>query len=89
MSVYTLNIRPKRQATFPASLLEKVGVTVGDDLVAEIQGKEIVLKPKKKIAMDLLSEIQKIVRESGVPEEELQKAAQQDRKKWAQKYVSS
>lgn len=89
MSDYTLNIRPKRQATFPAELLAKVGVTVGDQLLAEISGQKIVLRPKKQIALDALVEIQRIIKESGVPEEKLQKAAQEDRKKWAQKYVSS
>ncbi len=89
MSNYTLNIRPKRQATFPAELLAKVGVAVGDQLVAEVSDSKILLKPKKQVALDALKEIQRIIKESGVPEEELQRAAQKDREKWAQKYASS
>ena len=89
MSNYTLNIRPKRQATFPAELLAKIGVSVGDEIIAEVSGKQIVLKPKKKVALDALLEIQRIIRESGVSEAEMQKAAAEDRKKWARKYYAS
>lgn len=86
MSVYTINIRPKRQATFPALLLEKMGVSVGDELSAEIEKEQIILKPKKKILLDALSEIQRLIKKSGVSESELQKSAREDRKRWARKY---
>ncbi len=87
MQTYTIDIRPRRQATFPQELLKEVGIDVGDKLVAEIRDKQIILKPRKQVFLDALKEIQRIVKASGVTEEELQKAAQLDRKRWAaQKY---
>ncbi len=86
---YTLHIRPKRQATFPASLLAKIGVSIGDELIAEVSDKQIILKPKRKIFLDALSEIQAIIKNSGVSQRELQKSAVEERKKWAAKYDAS
>lgn len=87
MQTYTIDIRPRRQATLPRELLKEVGIDVGDKLVAEIKNKQIILKPRKQFFLDTLAEIQRIVKASGVPEAELQDTAQQDRKKWAaQKY---
>lgn len=89
MSIYTLNIRPKRQITLPASLLVKIGASIGDELIAEIYDRQAVLKPKKKIFLDALCEIQAVIINSGVSEAELQKSAIQDRKKWSAKYDAS
>ena len=72
MKTYTLNIRPKRQATFPATLLQEVGLKVGDKLTAQVKDNEIILKPQKQVALDALKEIQRLVKESGVPEKEMQ-----------------
>lgn len=73
MQTYTIDIRPRRQTTFPRSLLEAIGADVGDQLTATIKNDEIVLKPKKRIAMDAFSALQKAFQESGIPEEEMQK----------------
>ncbi|OGK26677.1 hypothetical protein A2954_01170 [Candidatus Roizmanbacteria bacterium RIFCSPLOWO2_01_FULL_37_12] len=72
MKTFTLNIRPKRQATFPETLLQEVGLKVGDKLTAQVKNNEIVLKPQKQVALDALKEIQRLVKESGVSEKEMQ-----------------
>lgn len=82
MSDYTLNIRPKRQATFPAGLLAKVGVTVGDQLLAEVSDKKIVLMPKKQIALDALKAIQKAFQESGISEKEMLESLNREREEY-------
>lgn len=88
MQTYTIDIRPRRQATFPKALLKELDLDVGDKLEAKTDGKKIILKAKRQMALDALKEIQRIVKESGVPEKELQEAAINDRKKWAQKYAA-
>lgn len=85
MSNYTLNIRPKRQATFPAELLAKVGMTIGDQFLAEVSDKKIVLKPKKQIALDALKEIQKAFRESGISEKEMLESLKKEREEYVRK----
>lgn len=85
---YSLIIRPKRQTTFPNELLQKYDIGVGDSLVATDTGEGILLKPKKKIFLNALDEIQKIVKDSGILEEEMQRAAKEDRQNWAKSYGS-
>lgn len=85
MQTYTIDIRPRRQATFPKSLLKELGVDVGDKLEAEIKDKKIVLKPKKQVFLDALKEIQKAFKESGIPEKEFQDAIIRDREEEARK----
>jgi antitoxin component of MazEF toxin-antitoxin module len=72
MKTFTLNIRPKRQATFQETLLQEVGLKVGDKLTAQVKNNEIVLKPQKQVALNALKEIQRLVKESGVSEKEMQ-----------------
>ncbi len=72
MQTYTIDIRPKRQATFPRALLEEVGANVGDKLEAKVDGKQIIIKPKKQVFLDALKEIQKAFKESGISEKEMQ-----------------
>jgi len=71
MQTYTVNIRPKRQATFPKTLLEELGVNVGDSFNAYVDENSLVLKPKKQIALDALAELQKAVQESGISKKEM------------------
>lgn len=71
MTINTLSIRPRRQATFPKSILSELGVGVGDTLEIEVDGGRAVITPRKKIALDALEEIQKIFKESGISEEEM------------------
>lgn len=72
MQTYTIDIRPRRQATLPRELLKEVGIDVGDKLVAEIKNKQIILKPRKQVFMDALKALQKAFQESGIPEKEMQ-----------------
>ena len=71
MQTYTINIRPRRQATFPTKLLEELGVSVGDDFEAYAEDKKLILKPKKQIALEAFKELQNAVQESGVTEKEM------------------
>lgn len=89
MQTYTIDIRPRRQATFPKPLLETLGVGVGDMLVAETNNNTVTLKPRKRQFLDLLKEIQRIVKESGVPESELQQAARAYRRAKAREFYGS
>lgn len=88
MQTYTIDIRPRRQTTIPRKLLEEMGIGVGDKVVAKVKNKKLIMEPKKQVFLDALVEIQRIVKESGVSEKELQESAQDDRKKWAQKYAA-
>lgn len=72
MQTYTIDIRPRRQATFPRKLLEELGIGEGDSLVAKVKEKKIILKPKKQIALDAFKELQRAFQESGVSEKEMQ-----------------
>ncbi|OGM73807.1 hypothetical protein A3H19_00485 [Candidatus Woesebacteria bacterium RIFCSPLOWO2_12_FULL_39_9] len=77
---YSLTIRPKRQVTLPNEILKQLGITVGDSVEIKVEGKKAVLKPKKQIALEALKEIQRIVRESGISEKEMQENARRIRK---------
>lgn len=70
---YNIQIRPKRQATLPSSLLVNLGVDVGDSLLVKVEGKKATITPKKEVALNALNEIQKAFSKSGVPEKSLQK----------------
>lgn len=73
MDSYTIDIRPRRQTTLPSVLLDTLGLTVGDSLVATIGEDEIVLRPKKRVALDALVQLQKAVKSTKVNQETLQK----------------
>lgn len=83
--IATISIRPRRQITLPAQFLQAVGATVGDQLEADIKDNQIILKTRKKIFLDALAEIQKAIKESGIPEKELQQTARKQREQWAKK----
>lgn len=72
MQSFMIDIRQRRQATFPASLLDALGISQGDAIEIEVVGKQAILRPKKQIALDALSEIQELFKYSGVAEKELQ-----------------
>lgn len=69
---FTIDIRSKRQATFPSQLLKLMGINVGDQLEITVAGQQAVIKPKKQIALEALRAIQAAFRESGVSQKELQ-----------------
>lgn len=71
---FTIDIRTRRQATFPEELLRVMGVTVGDQLEVTVKDKQAVIKPKKQIALEALTAIQKAFKESGVTLSQLEKS---------------
>lgn len=80
-----LNIRQRRQVTFPEPLLNLVGANVGDNLVAEVSNKQIILKPQKQTALDAFKVLQEAFQQSGIPESEFQEAVRKDREEYARK----
>ena len=72
-------VRPKRQVTIPREICDQLGIEPGD--VLELVVEESVLKamPRKRIALDALSEIQETFQRYGISEEELQKEARKTR----------
>ena len=85
MQTYTIDIRQRRQTTLPRQLLEEVGIDVGDKLEAKAEGKKIILKPKKQIALDAFKALQKAFQESGIPESEFQESIKKDREEYVRK----
>ena len=71
---FTIDIRTRRQATFPAELLRLMGVSVGDQLEITIKDKQAVIKPKKQIALEALNAIQKAFIDSGISLSQLEKS---------------
>lgn len=88
MQTYTIDIRPRRQTTIPKALLEKVGAKVGDQFMATVKKNEIVLKAKRQFALDAFAELQRIVKESGISEKEMQESALKIRKELYEKRYS-
>lgn len=63
---------------------------MGDKLIAEVKSNKVVLKPKKQVFMDALAEIQRIVKESGIPEKEMQDNLKKIRKQiYEERYAKS
>jgi len=71
---FTIDIRPRRQATLPSALLQIMGVSVGDQLEVMIKDKQAVIKPKKQIALEALNAIQKAFKDSGISLSQLEKS---------------
>jgi len=72
MTDYTIDIRQRRQATFPSELLRQLGMEVGDAFEVKVRGKKAVLRPKKQIALTALKEIQKAFSQAKISEREMQ-----------------
>jgi len=68
---YTLDIRPRRQVTLPKGLLQSLGLEVGDAIEVKVKGKSAQIKSKKQIALDALTELQQIFKNSKVPLKEI------------------
>ena len=66
-----ISLREKRQLTLPASLCHELGLEAGDLLDASIEGDKIIIRPRRKAAVDALAEVRRAIRESGVTLEEL------------------
>jgi antitoxin component of MazEF toxin-antitoxin module len=81
MQIFSLNIRPKRQIILPNELLEQLGVNTGDSLEAKVVDNQLVMLPKKRIALDAFSELQKIIQKSSFVEPDIQSAIKEQRAK--------
>jgi len=80
---FIVNIRDRRQITLPADILDKLGLSVGDNLAIQVKKQELVIKPLREQTVDTLKAIQKVFQESKINEKELQEAGQNLRKKLA------
>ncbi len=74
-------VRPKRQVTLPKEICRQLEITPGDTLEISFEDSKLVARPKKKIALEALGEIQQAFKRSGITEEELQQAGQMVRRK--------
>ena len=74
-------VRPKRQVTLPKEICRQLEITPGDTLEISFEDSKLVARPKKKIALEALSEIQQAFKRSGITEAELQQAGQLVRRK--------
>ena len=83
LMTYTMTIRPRRQVTLDAELLAAVGASEGERLIAEVKGKEIVLRLGREVAWDAFKELQKAMMKSGIPESEFQNEIKRGRKELA------
>lgn len=73
MSTYTLDIRDRRQVTFPSEMLRLLGVGVGDSVEVRVKEKAAIIKPKKQIALEALEELQKAFSNIDIPEKQFLK----------------
>lgn len=64
-------LRPKRQITLPKKVCEKLGLENGDKLEIKIEDNCFVAKPKKTVALDVLTEIRSAFEKSGLSEDEI------------------
>jgi len=76
---YTIDIRPRRQATFPSAVLTALGLTIGDSVQIKVEGGKAILTPQKQIALDAFKEIQKIFSQSKISEKEMLKSIDEQR----------
>lgn len=74
-------VRPKRQVTLPKEICRQMEIAPGDTLELSLEDSKLVARPKKKIALEALHEIQQAFKHSGITEEELQKAGLTVRRK--------
>jgi bifunctional DNA-binding transcriptional regulator/antitoxin component of YhaV-PrlF toxin-antitoxin module len=72
-------LRPKRQITLPRGMCEQLGISPGDVLELSLEGDSLVARPRKKAALEALSEIRQAFERSGITEEELQEAGRRAR----------
>ncbi len=84
--IYTIDIRPRRQATFPSAVLAALGLTVGDSIQIKIEDGRAVLTPQKQVALNALEEIQRAFKNSKITEEDLMKEVNEQRLETAKLY---
>lgn len=78
-TTFSMTIRPRRQVTFPPGLLTQMGIEEGDRIVVKKEKGTFQLESARQEALSALRALQKIVRESGIKEEEFQRAVEKDR----------
>lgn len=78
-TTFSMTIRPRRQVTLPPGLLTEMGVGEGDRIVVKKENGTFQLGSARQEALSALRALQKIVRESGIKEEEFQQAVEADR----------
>ncbi|KKQ91604.1 MAG: hypothetical protein UT17_C0005G0042 [Candidatus Woesebacteria bacterium GW2011_GWB1_39_10] len=83
---YTIDIRPRRQATFPSAVLTALGLTVGDSIQIKVENGKAILTPQKQVALDALAEIQRAFKNSKITEEDLMKEVNEQRFETAKLY---
>lgn len=81
---FIVNIRDRRQITLPGDILDKLGLSVGDNLAIQVKKQELVIKPLREQAVDTLKAIQKVFQKSKIDEKELQESGRSLRKKLAE-----
>ena len=82
-------LRPKRQMTLPREICEYLGIKAGDILEVTVKDSTILARPRKTVALEALREIQKVFRQSGITEQDIQTAGRQIRKEVAGKRYGS
>ena len=73
-------LRPRRQLTLPRDICRQLGIEAGDEVELTFEDGTLVVTPSKKLALDALAEIRNAFDRSGIPEDELQRAAKEARK---------
>lgn len=73
-------LRPKRQITIPKNLCDELGLEQGDTLQLSIENGRLIAKPKRAAALEALREIQRIFKDSGISEEEIQEEGRRIRR---------
>lgn len=67
-----LVLRPRRQVTLPAEVCDALGIDTGDHLEWSLSDRGLVVRPKKRAALDALRAIQEAFAASDVSEAALQ-----------------
>ena len=84
---YLVNIRPRRQITLPAAVLDQLDLDVGDSLSLKIERQTLIAKAVQSQTVDTFQAIQGAIRKSKVSEKSFQKSGQKIRKDFfAEKY---
>jgi len=82
-------LRPKRQITLPRMVCKHLGIEPGDVLELLLEDDRLVARPRKRVALEALREIQRAFERSGISEEDLQKAGRQARQEMARERYRS
>ncbi len=82
---YLVNIRPRRQITLPAAILQQLNLTVGDSLALKIEKQKLIASPLQNQIMDVLQAIQKGLQKAQISEKDFQASGQQIREELAVK----